>query len=487
MTNFKTGGPWITRFAPSPTGILHLGNARTAILNFLLAKQSGGKFLLRLEDTDQERSTFSAEAAILWSLAWMGIVPDETPRHQSLRLDRYHAAVSALMDAGLAYPCFCSEAELDRDRQDAARHGLPPRYSGRCAALDPHQRAERLLRGDAHTVRFRMTRTDEVHFTDLIKGDIRVPADAFGDFVLLRSNGWPSYNLAVVVDDADMGVNLVLRGEDHLTNTARQLLLYEAFGHTPPVFAHHGLLLDTEGRKLSKRTSALSIPECIAAGLEPRAVTHALAALSGALPGKELFSSLEDMARRFNPFALGRGNAVLNMEEVRHLSAAYFRTLDLDVLCRALDGRLPPGDPWHAFPVEVRHGLAACLRENAQNMDDLLKILPTITATTGPVNPSLLAQLATGQDVFEAFANALTARAPESCMQPDDVRAELGQIMEATGKRGKALYHPLRLALTGADHGPELATLLTVMPVGWIRARIHDALNLFLHCNTHKE
>jgi glutamyl-tRNA synthetase/nondiscriminating glutamyl-tRNA synthetase len=248
MTNFKTGGPWITRFAPSPTGTLHLGNARTAVLNCLLARQSGGKFLLRLEDTDQERSTFAAEAGILWSLAWLGLTPDEPVRHQSLRLPLYRQAVDILLGRGLAYPCFCSESELEHEREQAAARNLPPRYSGRCADLSADERTDRLARGESHVIRFRGSCDTDIRFTDLIKGEITVPGTAFGDFVLLRSNGWPSYNLAVVVDDMDMGVNLVLRGEDHLTNTARQILLYRAFERTAPAFAHHGLLVDPDGK-----------------------------------------------------------------------------------------------------------------------------------------------------------------------------------------------------------------------------------------------
>jgi glutamyl-tRNA synthetase/nondiscriminating glutamyl-tRNA synthetase len=166
--------------------------------------------------------------------------------------------VDNLQAQNLAYPCFCSEAELERDRQQAAANNLPPRYSGRCAKLSSQERAERLERGENHAIRFRLPEKPEIGFTDLIKGQVTVPAGAFGDFVLLRSNGWPSYNLAVVVDDADMGINLVLRGEDHLTNTARQILLYEAMKLTAPSFAHHGLLVDTDGKKLSKRTGALS-------------------------------------------------------------------------------------------------------------------------------------------------------------------------------------------------------------------------------------
>jgi glutamyl-tRNA synthetase/nondiscriminating glutamyl-tRNA synthetase len=486
MTNFKTGGPWITRFAPSPTGVLHLGNVRTAILNQLLARQSGGKFLLRLEDTDQERSTFAAEAAILWSLSWLGLAPDEPVRHQSLRLSLYRQAVDSLQAQDLAYPCFCSEAELERDRHQAAANNLPPRYSGRCAKLSPRERAERLERGEAHAIRFRLPVKAEVGFTDLIKGQVTVPAGAFGDFVLLRSNGWPSYNLAVVVDDADMGINLVLRGEDHLTNTARQILLYEALKLSAPTFSHHGLLVDTDGKKLSKRTGALSIPECMEMGLEPMAVVHYLASLSGALPTKNLYASLEEMARAFNPFALGRGNAVMSLEELKALSARVFRAGELATQVEALNASLPDFDPWHAVDPEIRPQLLASLRENASNLHELRTLLPLFTEEETCFTPKALTELAASLPVLRALDHAMSSHDPASRLPKEEVNVVLRQAGQQAAVKGRKLYHPVRLALTGSDCGPELTTLLTLLPAGLIRQRVQTVLSIFSHSN-HKE
>ncbi len=486
MINFRTGGPWITRFAPSPTGVLHLGNARTAALNFLLARQSGGKFLLRLEDTDQERSTFASEAAILWSLAWMGLTPDEPVRRQSLGLQRYAGAVRILVEHNLAYPCFCTETELQQEREAAARAGLPPRYSGRCAALSPDECAARLARGDTHSIRFRNTRQTDIHFTDLIKGQITVPATAFGDFVLLRSSGWPSYNLAVVVDDIDMGVNLVLRGEDHLTNTARQILLYSAFESPPPVFAHHGLLVDSEGKKLSKRSGALSIPECMDTGLEPLALVQYLASLSGALPTKHLFTSLEDMARSFNPFALGRGNAIMNFEELHNLSARYFRATAPRTLVSAVSGTLPPTDPWHDLEDEIRCDLVSNLRDNATTLRELCNLLPHFTTDRTCYTPASLTEIIANTAVLSALNQALDEHDPASRLDKSMVTTVLHRTSEQTGSRGRALYHPIRLALTGQESGPELLSLLSLMPVGRIKQRVREIVTILSHCN-HKE
>jgi len=407
-------------------------------------------------------------------------------RHQSLRLHLYRRAVDALVAEDRAYPCFCTDAELEQDRKEAAARNLPPRYSGRCARMSREERAERLNRGDAHALRFRLPEKPEVSFKDLIKGQIALPAGAFGDFVLLRSNGWPSYNLAVVVDDADMGVNLVLRGEDHLTNTARQILLYDALGLTAPAFAHHGLLMDADGKKLSKRSGALSIPECMEMGLEPLAVVQYLASLSGALPTKNLFTSLDEMARAFNPFALGRGNAVMSLDELTALSARVFRAADPAEQVRQLDETLPAESAWHEFDPQVRLHLLASLRENAANLHELRALLPLFTEKEARFTSGALTELAESLPVLVALDQAMSAHSPDSRLEKDAAGAVLRGTGEKAGAKGRKLYHPIRLALTGSENGPELATLLTLLPAGLIRERVQTVLNIFSHCN-HKE
>jgi len=327
-------------------------------------------------------------------------------------------------------------------------------------------------------MRLRTDGKDDVVFRDLIKGDMRVPSGAFGDFVLLRSDGWPSYNLAVVVDDADMGVNLVLRGEDHLTNTARQLLLYEALGLTAPSFAHHGLLVDTDGKKLSKRTGALSVTDCIREGLEPMAVVHYLAALSGALPLKNLFASLEDMARAFNPFALGRGNAVMNMEELRSLSARYFRAADPQMQVAALDQAVATGDTWHSLDNAQRLDLVTGLRDNAQSIHELQNMLPHFTADRVRYDEEALQGLASGANVLEALFAELANIEPETSLAAQQAKDILKRTAQQSDAKGRALYHPIRLALTGSDAGPELSALLTLLSADTLRTRIRSALNI---------
>ncbi len=486
-TTLMTPTPRHTRFAPSPTGAMHLGNARTAILNWLMARKHQGRFSVRLEDTDRERSSFASEASILSSLAWLDMEPDRPIVRQSTRLELYQEAARSLMDRGLAYPCFCTEAELQRDRDMAAAKGLPPRYTGTCSALSQEEIRTKMEQGHPHTIRFRVDQDmPSVGFYDLIKGDMAIPTQAFGDFVILRSNGWPSYNLAVVVDDQDMDISLVLRGEDHLTNTARQILLYKALDKEPPQFAHHGLLVDKDHRKLSKRTGARSIPELMHAGMHPLALIHYLAGLSGAVKGKKIVSGLDELVDRFNPMRLGRGNAVFQMEELEQLSRTYWHKLDTDTIIPHIRGLESLGAPWNDLPVERRTSLVATVQPNAGSAHDFTPLLMPLVAndicyTLEAIE--LLRQTPSEQVVRifleQVLDDSTQGDPPSDTPLPLD---EVARILKETSKRaqvtGKALYMPLRMALMGTSQGPEIKQLFTVLTRGQIIRRMRDATGL---------
>src|SRR5688500_566886 len=257
------------RFAPSPTGQLHVGNARTALFNWLLASGQGGTFILRIEDTDFERSTTRSASAILEDLRWMGLTWDEGveaggdhgPYRQSERLHIYRAYIVELMAGGHAYHCFCSAEQLEQDREAALKAGRPPKYVGRCRNIPKQEARRRIDNGEKAVVRFRVPDARDVVFDDIVRGDVRLSTDVIGDPVLVRSDGIPAYNYAVVVDDALMGITHVIRGEDHISNTPRQILLYEAFGWTPPAFAHVSLVMGPDHAPLSKRHGATSVAE----------------------------------------------------------------------------------------------------------------------------------------------------------------------------------------------------------------------------------
>ncbi len=477
--------PWHTRFAPSPTGAMHLGNARTAILNWLMAKKQQGRFSVRLEDTDRERSTFASEASILASLAWMDITPHHPVIRQSTRLAAYQQTAHSLMDHDLAYPCFCTEAELQQQRNKAAAKGLPPRYSGICSTLSEKARQAKIHQGLPYTIRFRVDQgVTELRFKDLIKGEMTIPTQAFGDFVILRSNGWPSYTFAVVVDDQDMGITLVLRGEDHLTNTARQILLYRALGKTPPHFAHHGLLVDKDQRKLSKRAGAQSIPELMEAGIHPLALVHYLAGLSGAIKGKKIAASLGDLVERFNPMRLGRGNAVFVLEELEQWSRTYWHKLDAHTLFPHIQGLGSLPAAWHQLAPKRQTALLATVQPNVTCGHDFGPLLTPLLAASPCYDLEAIRLLrhTTSQKIVTAFLHLLADMSPANDAQEDlplpfdAVNHILKTISQQTQVTGKALYLPLRMALMGTSQGPEIKQLFTVLTTNQILQRLHNAL-----------
>jgi glutamyl-tRNA synthetase len=324
------------RFAPSPTGHLHVGNVRTALFNWLLARRHGGVFILRIEDTDRERSTIESERSVLADLRWLGLDWDEgpdvggpcAPYRQSERTSRYAAAARELLDRGLAYYCFCSPDQLDAERLAALAAGSPPRYGGRCRALDPAESARRVAAGEAAAVRFAVPAAGrDITFHDIVRGDVTVNTAIIGDFVIVRSGGSPNYNFAVVIDDRDMEVSVVVRGEDHVSNTPRQLLLYEALGRPAPAFAHLSLVLGADHAPLSKRHGVTSVAEFRSRGYLPEALVNYLALL-GWSPGEgEEIVPRAEMVRRFDLAAVSHSAAVFDFDKLAWMNRQYMRLL----------------------------------------------------------------------------------------------------------------------------------------------------------------
>src|SRR4051812_9640733 len=330
------------RFAPSPTGQLHVGNARTALFNWLLARGSGGTFVLRIEDTDIERSTREAEDAILRDLRWLGLDWDEGPDtggpcgpyRQSERLHLFTSYAQELLTAEAAYYCFCSVAQLEANRQAAVAAGRPSMYPGTCRSLSVEQANARIAAGERPAIRFRVPERRDVVFTDLVRGDVRFSGDVIGDPVIVRADGHPAYNFAVVVDDALMEITHVVRGEDHISNTPRQLLLYEAMGFTPPAFAHLALVLGPDHSPLSKRHGATSVAEFRGKGYLPEALVNYLALIgwsprhgAPAGDGDELMS-IDEMARRFSLDAVGHSAGVFDEEKLAWVNRHYLKAAD---------------------------------------------------------------------------------------------------------------------------------------------------------------
>jgi glutamyl-tRNA synthetase len=457
-----------TRFAPSPTGELHLGNARTALFNFLLARHYGGRFLLRIEDTDTERSREAHTAAVLADLRWLGIEwdagPDREdergPYRQSQRSGLYAQYFDVLERQGAVYPCFCSPLELEVSRKAQTAAGKPPRYAGTCRDLSPEQRAHRRSQGIAPTTRFRVPVGRRIEFVDFVHGAQSFLSDDIGDFVIRRADGSAAFFFSNAVDDACMGVTQVLRGEDHLTNTPRQLLILEALGLQAPAYGHVSLIVGPDGAPLSKRHGATSVREYRERGYTPEAMTNHMFRL-GHSTSEHGFLSLEEMARAFDPAHLGRAPARFDEQQLHMWQKEAVHRMPVDQARRWLGSLLPTGideRSLSAFIAAVLPNLV--LPEDARAWVDIVFGEAPVLE---PAEEQVVRNAGTGY--FSAAANA----AAES---GNDLTAIAGAVRAATGKKGAELYMPLRVALTGRAHGPELAPLLKAMPPGTARERL---------------
>jgi nondiscriminating glutamyl-tRNA synthetase len=458
--------PMRVRFAPSPTGQLHVGNVRTALFNWLLARRHGGTFVLRIEDTDRERSTRESERAMMADLHWLGLTWDEgpdlggpfAPYRQSERTERYHAVAGDLLARGRAYHCFCSPGQLESERQAALTAGRPPRYSGRCRALEPGAAAQRLAAGEPAAIRFAVPADDrDITFRDLVRGDVTVNTAVVGDFVIVRSGGSPNYNFAVVVDDTDMQVSIVIRGEDHISNTPRQLLLYEALGRQAPAFAHLSLVLGADHAPLSKRHGVTSVAEFRARGYLPEALVNYLALLGWSPGDGEEVVPLEDMVRRFDLAAVTHSAAVFDFDKLAWMNRQYMRQLPAARLAALaapfLVGRgfLAEATPESLAYVESLLPMAVGSVDRVEEIPERVSFVFDWDAATAR---RLVEAETDGVRVVTAFADVVATVGPMG--EREAFRAVASRVRASTGLKGRALFHPLRVALTAADSGPEL-------------------------------
>jgi nondiscriminating glutamyl-tRNA synthetase len=456
------------RFAPSPTGQLHVGNARTALFNWLLARGQGGTFVFRIEDTDFERSSRESEQAIVEDLRWMGLDWSEGveaggahgPYRQSERLHMYRAHAVELMSRRQAYQCFCSAEQLEADRQAALADGRPPKYVGRCRDIPRDAARRRIENGEKAVIRFRVPEAREVVFDDIVRGEVRFHTDVIGDPVLVRSDGVPAYNYAVVIDDALMEITHVIRGEDHISNTPRQLLLYEAFGWTPPRFAHVPLVMGPDHSPLSKRHGATSVAEFRARGYLPEALTNYLA-LIGWSPGDgEELLPMEELARRFRLEDVGRSAGVFDVEKLAWVNRHYLKQASPDRLARLAipylqqAGWLSEASGGDAAFLEQVVPAAAASVDRLEQIPARLRFLFDYSAMRAVEDPAILAEARAAEAVIVALAQELERAGPLT--DRESFRAAAKRVQQQTGQKGKALFHPIRLALTGEAEGLEL-------------------------------
>jgi len=457
------------RFAPSPTGQLHVGNARTALFNWLLARGSGGAFILRIEDTDAERSTRESEAAIVRDLRWLGLDWDEGPDiggahgpyRQSERLHLYQSYAKELLSAEAAYYCFCSTAQLDSERQAALEAGRPARYAGTCRRLSREQVAGRIGAGERPAIRFRVPEERDVIFTDAVRGDVRFQTDVIGDPVIVRADGTPAYNFAVVVDDALMQVTHVVRGEDHISNTPRQILLYEALGFASPIFAHLSLVMGPDHSPLSKRHGATSVAEFRAKGYLPEALVNYLALIGWSPGGGDELLPIDELARRFSLESVGHSAGVFDEEKLAWANRHYLKRTDPARLAELSLPYFKEAGVSMAPDARGVEFLASAMAMASASVDRLnqvparLAFLFDYDAAASLGDHQLLAEMSDerARGVVAALAEELAA-APR--LDRERFRQVANRVKARTSQKGKALFHPIRVVLTGRAEGPEL-------------------------------
>lgn len=454
------------RFSPSPSGTLHMGSAHTALFNWLFARHHAGTFVLRIEDTDQSRSAAAHVQALQEILTWLGLEWDEGPGRggpfgpyiQMQRMPIYRQALDQVIASGAAYPCYCTPEELAERREQARREGRPPRYDGHCAAMTAAERAASERQGRRPAWRLRLPADGETVVHDLVRGEVRFSHSTLDDFVIARSDGVPTYNFAVAVDDSAMEITHVLRADEHLANTPKQLFVYRALGRTPPRFGHIPMILAPDRSKLSKRHGAVAIEEFRALGFLPEAIVNYCALLGWSPPdGAELLDR-QSLVAAFDLDRVGSSAAVYDVEKLRWLNAQHLRQLPLDELAaraRPFLGELPPGGP-------SLTAVLALVQERIQTLADIPAAIgyfynpPAAYDEAGvrkwgtPETAALLREAAAALEGLPAFGEAEMEACYRGLAASHDVKAG-------------ALIHPTRLALSGRTVGPSLFALAALL------------------------
>jgi len=461
----------VSRFAPSPTGYLHIGGARTALFSWLLARAAGGEFRLRIEDTDRERSTPEATDAIIDSMQWLGLDHDGEIVFQSTRADRHNAVIDRLIETGHAYYCRCSKEDVDAMREKAMKEGRKPKYDGTC-------RDKGLTSG---VVRLKAPQEGATGFDDMVKGFISVENSEMDDMILRRTDGTPTYNLAVVVDDHDMGVNRVLRGDDHVNNTPRQILIYKALGWDIPRFGHVPMILGPDKKKLSKRHGALSVMEYEKMGYLPEAVTNYLARLGWSHGDQELFT-MEEMVGLFSTDNLGNSPSVFDLTKFEWVNGQYMQQADpkrlAGLLCDFL-AREVGGEEAASVTEADFARIAPLLQPRAKSILDMLEqSRPFIVdAAFLPYDEKAVKKFLTGETkpLLAEIADRIEALAEFTEQSLEDLHRA---FIEEKGIKFKAIAQPIRVAIVGKTQSPGLFETMMVLGKDQTLARMKRAVDL---------
>jgi glutamyl-tRNA synthetase len=467
------------RFAPSPTGFLHVGGARTALYNWLFARHHAGAFILRIEDTDADRSKPELSQAILESMEWLGLEWDEGPFYQSQRLERYREVAAELERSGHAYPCFCLPEELQAKRAQAEAQKRPWKYDGVCRDVPEAERRARRSSGRPWALRFRVPATGQSSFDDQVFGHLELENQEIEDFVLLRSDGHPTYHLGVVADDLDMRISHVIRGADHLSNTPKQILMYRALGAPEPQFAHLPLILGPDKQRLSKRHGATSVGAYREMGILPEALVNFLALLGWTPPGQKEIVTREEMTREFELTAVSKSNAVFDPEKLAWMNSEYLRHLPVERLLALVQGELKSAGLWqddfHAAENQRFEVSARLLQTRARSLRDFSQSGRAFFSDQFEYEAE--AQKKFWKDpklaeLLEEFATRLPGAQPFDLMQTE---ASLRRLAEEKGVKAGLLINAARVALTGQAVAPGLFEVMVALGQSRVVERLHRA------------
>ena len=457
------------RFAPSPTGPLHIGGARSALFNYLYAVNVQGDLVLRIEDTDLDRSKPEYEQEIIESLLWLGIKWNEGmevggsqgPYRQTERVSIYQEYAQQLLDSGQAYYCFCTEEELEQERQELITRGDTPRYLGRCRHLSPEQKAEKIEQGVKPTIRFEVP-TNKIYLVDdIVRGRVSFDSSIIGDFIIIKSDGLPTYNFAVVIDDVLMGITHVIRAEEHLSNTPRQLMIYDALNFKTPTFAHISLILGSDRQKMSKRHGATSLIQYREMGYLPEAMFNFLALMGWSPEGEEQLLSPTEIARAFSLDRVSKSPAVFDMDKLNWINQQYIKKLDINELGRKVRpflDRSPYSEAIKAMDEDKYQLLIQTVRDHLVSLSDISREVGVV-----------FDQLEYEEEALQVLKEEGTVKILQTLVEdfpdsegPEDIKQYLKAIIKQTGVKPKNVFMPLRSAVSGKVHGPDLPSLICI-------------------------
>jgi nondiscriminating glutamyl-tRNA synthetase len=473
------------RYAPSPTGHLHIGNARTALFNYLFARNQNGKFIIRIEDTDKKRNIAGGEESQLKYLKWLGIEWDEStdvggefgPYRQSERNDIYKMYYETLLEKGLAYKCYCSEEEIEQEREEQIAKGEMPRYSGKCRNLSKEEQESLEMEGRLPSIRFKVDENKVYTFNDMVKGEISFESNGIGDYVIVKKDGTPTYNFAVAVDDHFMQITHVLRGEDHISNTPKQIMIYEALGWDTPIFGHMTLIVNENRKKLSKRDESIIqfIEQYEELGYLPEALFNFITLLGWSPAGEEELYTKEQFIDIFDTTRLSKSPAVFDTQKLTWMNNQYIKSIDSERLVEiSLPHLISAGRVSQNMTEEEKEWVKELILLHQEKMNFGAEIveLTELFFRESLVYDEEAKEVLSEEQVEEVLKSFVIELKGLESFSTDEIKAAMKAVQKATGQKGKKLFMPIRVATTGQTHGPDLPKAIHLLGLETVINRV---------------